>query len=51
MIKNEKKQEEARLDTMMEIERVRDLKRLEDREKKRIEGQPGIFTLLRAQLT
>lgn len=38
MIKREKKKEEARLDQMMEAERVADLKRLDEREKKRVEG-------------
>jgi hypothetical protein len=39
MIKQEKRKEEARLDHMMEADRVADLKRLEEREKKRIEGK------------
>ena len=38
MISKERREEEARLDAMMEIERVNELKKLEEREKKRIEG-------------
>ncbi|KAJ3243068.1 Cilia- and flagella-associated protein 45 [Chytriomyces hyalinus] len=37
MIARERKDEEARLDAMMEVERVNELKKLEEREKKRIE--------------
>ncbi|KAI8851627.1 tumor suppressor, Mitostatin-domain-containing protein [Chytridium lagenaria] len=37
LIKREKKEEESRLDAMMELERVNELKKLEEREKKRIE--------------
>ncbi|KAJ3203700.1 Cilia- and flagella-associated protein 45 [Entophlyctis luteolus] len=38
MIARERKEEDARLDAMMEIERVNELKKLEEREKRRIEG-------------
>lgn len=38
MIRQEKKREEARLDVMMEAERVAELKKIEEREKKRVEG-------------
>ncbi|KAJ3417111.1 Cilia- and flagella-associated protein 45 [Chytridiales sp. JEL 0842] len=37
MILKEKKQEESRLDMMMEMERINELKKLEEREKKRVE--------------
>ncbi|KAJ3356807.1 Cilia- and flagella-associated protein 45 [Entophlyctis luteolus] len=37
MIARERKEEDARLDAMMEIERVNELKKLEEREKRRIE--------------
>eukprot|EP00842_Homolaphlyctis_polyrhiza_P004369 jgi/Hompol1/4933/HPOL_004045-RA len=36
-IQKERRQEEARLDAMMEIERVNELKKLEEREKRRVE--------------
>jgi hypothetical protein len=39
MIHKEKKEEEQRLDMMMEMERVNELKKLEEREKRRIEGK------------
>ncbi|KAJ3394019.1 Cilia- and flagella-associated protein 45 [Entophlyctis sp. JEL0112] len=41
MIARERKEEDARLDAMMEIERVNELKKLEEREKRRIEGPVG----------
>ena len=38
MIQKERKEEEARLDAMMELERVDELKKIEEREKQRVEG-------------
>jgi len=37
LIQRERKEEEARLDAMMELDRVNELKKLEEREKKRVE--------------
>ncbi|KAJ3213755.1 Cilia- and flagella-associated protein 45 [Dinochytrium kinnereticum] len=39
LIKQEKKEEDSRLDAMMELERVNELKKLEEREKRRIEDR------------
>lgn len=50
MIKKEKKMEEARLDHMMEADRVADLQRLAEREKKRIEGMRKGASKIRIQI-
>ncbi|TPX53827.1 hypothetical protein PhCBS80983_g06154 [Powellomyces hirtus] len=51
VIKNDRKQEEARLDAMMEAVRVDELKKLEDREKKRIEEMRKGAATIRSQIT
>jgi hypothetical protein len=50
MIKQEKRKEEARLDHMMEADRVADLKRLAEREKVRIEGMKKGAGKIRIQI-
>ncbi|KAJ3006942.1 hypothetical protein HKX48_009384 [Thoreauomyces humboldtii] len=51
VIRNERKEEEARLDAMMEAVRVDELKKLEDREKDRIEEMRKGAATIRSQIT
>ncbi|KAI9098279.1 tumor suppressor, Mitostatin-domain-containing protein [Phlyctochytrium arcticum] len=51
MIKNERKEEEARLDAIMEAERVAELEKLAEREKKRVEEMRRGAATIRAQIS
>lgn len=47
MIETDRRSEESRLDAMMELERIAELKKLEEREKRRVEGKTRICLLSR----
>lgn len=51
MILADKKEEEGRLDAMMELERVAELKKLEEREKKRVEELRKGASKIREQIS
>ncbi|TPX50058.1 hypothetical protein SeMB42_g00426 [Synchytrium endobioticum] len=50
MISTEKKMEQSRLDTLMEADRVNELKKLEEREKLRVEEQRKGASIIRKQI-